>query len=166
MAIRLCVHNHYYDDEKYVVCPICLRAAQDGAPDATLTVGQGEETAAYGPLQEDPAARPVVGWLVCVEGEERGRDWRLSDGRNDIGTAAPADILLRPAAAPGEGRLCSVVYDGRHKAFALAPERGAIVYYNGQLLTGPAALQDGDEIGVEGYLLCFQSFCGIQKDCW
>ena len=61
MAIRLCAHNHYYDDEKYAVCPICLRAAQDGAPDATLTVGQGEETAAYGPLQEDPAARPVVG---------------------------------------------------------------------------------------------------------
>ena len=38
MAIRLCAHNHYYDDEKYAVCPICLRAAQDGAPDATLTV--------------------------------------------------------------------------------------------------------------------------------
>ena len=35
-----------------------------------------------------------------------------------------------------------------------------------KLKNDAAALQDGDEIGVEGYLLCFQSFCGIQKDCW
>jgi hypothetical protein len=38
--------------------------------------------------------QPVVGWLVCLNGELKGRDFRLVDGKNTMGTAADCDVVL------------------------------------------------------------------------
>ncbi len=38
--------------------------------------------------------KPVVGWVVVLNGELRGRDFRLVDGKNTMGTAADCDIVL------------------------------------------------------------------------
>ena len=38
---------------------------------------------------------PVVGWLVCVNGEEKGRDYRLIRGRNRIGRDSEMDVTIR-----------------------------------------------------------------------
>ena len=38
--------------------------------------------------------QPVVGWIVVLTGELRGRDFRLVDGKNTIGTAADCDVVL------------------------------------------------------------------------
>lgn len=38
--------------------------------------------------------QPVVGWVVVLNGELRGRDFRLVDGKNSIGTAADCDVVL------------------------------------------------------------------------
>ncbi len=37
---------------------------------------------------------PVVGWLVCLNGGLKGHDFRIRDGKNVIGTAADADVVL------------------------------------------------------------------------
>lgn len=42
----------------------------------------------------DDRAQDVVGWIVCLNGALRGRDFRLVTGRNVIGTAADCDIVL------------------------------------------------------------------------
>lgn len=38
--------------------------------------------------------QPCVGWVVVLNGELRGRDFRLVDGKNTIGTAADCDVVL------------------------------------------------------------------------
>ena len=38
---------------------------------------------------------PVVGWLVCVTGKSRGKDYRLKAGFNRIGRNPDMDILLK-----------------------------------------------------------------------
>ncbi len=38
--------------------------------------------------------QPVVGWVVVLNGELRGRDFRLVDGKNTMGTAADCDVVL------------------------------------------------------------------------
>jgi len=38
--------------------------------------------------------KPVVGWVVILNGELRGRDFRLVDGKNYMGTAADCDVVL------------------------------------------------------------------------
>ena len=42
----------------------------------------------------DDRAQDVVGWVVCLNGALRGRDFRLVTGRNVMGTAADCDIVL------------------------------------------------------------------------
>ncbi|MFT5433527.1 MAG: pSer/pThr/pTyr-binding forkhead associated (FHA) protein [Myxococcota bacterium] len=42
----------------------------------------------------DDRAEDVVGWIVCLNGVLRGRDFRLVTGKNMIGTAADVDIVL------------------------------------------------------------------------
>jgi hypothetical protein len=38
--------------------------------------------------------KPAVGWVVVLGGELRGRDFRLVDGKNTMGTAADCDVVL------------------------------------------------------------------------
>jgi len=38
--------------------------------------------------------RPLVGWLVAMNGPHKGKDFRLYDGKNVIGTAAHLDIVI------------------------------------------------------------------------
>jgi len=38
--------------------------------------------------------QPVVGWVVVLNGELKGRDFRLVDGKNVMGTAADCDVVL------------------------------------------------------------------------
>ncbi|MFO0749655.1 MAG: FHA domain-containing protein [Myxococcota bacterium] len=38
--------------------------------------------------------KPVVGWLVALNGSLKGHDFRIRDGKNVIGTAADTDIVL------------------------------------------------------------------------
>lgn len=56
------------------------------------------------------------------------------------------------------GCACSVIYDGKHKEFILVPGEVSLVYLNGQLLSEPQLLADGDQMCVGEEQLCFQSF--------
>lgn len=43
---------------------------------------------------EEAEFKPVVGWLVALNGALKGHDFRIRDGKNVIGTAADTDIVL------------------------------------------------------------------------
>jgi len=166
MAIRQCPNHHFYDDAKYDVCPVCLLERQTPGSTGDATVGYTtpvdpaeDVTIGYRMIAEDAIAKPTVGWVVCVKGKGCGRDWRLHEGRNDIGTTPDADIPLAEMGSR-ESCICSVIYDGKHGEFLLAPGNGPLVYLNGVLLSRPSPLGNGDEISVGENLLCFQSFCG------
>lgn len=166
MAIRQCPKHHFYDDEKYQVCPVCLLEQQAPGDAGDATVGytvpvdpEEDVTIGYRMMAEDILAKPTVGWVVCVKGTGCGRDWRLHEGRNEIGTTADADVSLAEMGLH-ETCICSVIYDGKHRGFLLAPGNEPLVYLNGVLLSRPLPLKDGDEISVGDSLLCFQSFCG------
>jgi predicted component of type VI protein secretion system len=45
-------------------------------------------------VMDEPEFKPVVGWLVAVNGSLKGHDFRLRDGKNMIGTAADSDVVL------------------------------------------------------------------------
>jgi len=166
VAIRQCLNHHFYDDEKYEVCPICLLKEQHPETMEDATIGYAvptdlaaDKTIGYQMVLEDVIAKPTVGWVVCTKGNERGRDWRLHEGRNDVGTTPDAEVSLAEAGLQ-EPCMCSIIYDGKHKEFMVAPGNFPLIYLNGKLLSSPLPLGDGDEISVGENLLCFQSFCG------
>lgn len=166
MSIRQCPNHHFYDSNKYAVCPVCLMG-QDTA-DASLdqTVGYAavvdplsDKTVSYQFAEREDFSKPVVGWLVGINGKILGRDWRLHEGRNDIGTDADSEVLLEIQTNTRQ-RFGSVIYDAKHQCFLLMPGNTSLLYLNGKLLTNTMPLVDGDKIGVEGHLLCFQKFQG------
>ena len=55
-------------------------------PEATVAIDLSALAAA--------SFQPCVGWVVVLNGELRGRDFRLVDGKNTMGTAADCDVVL------------------------------------------------------------------------
>jgi len=53
----------------------------------------GDKTQFIQMITEDEF-KPVVGWLVALNGSLKGHDFRIRDGKNVIGTAADTDIVL------------------------------------------------------------------------
>lgn len=58
-------------------------------PDASF----GEKTQFIQAFQEEEF-KPVVGWLVALNGPDKGHDFRIRDGKNVIGTAADVDVVV------------------------------------------------------------------------
>lgn len=102
----------------------------------------------------------VTGWLVCVEGREKGRDYRLHHGFNRIGRSFSMDVQIMEDLEIVEETHCSIVYDDKSNQFSLLPSHGAITYYQGQLLGGPETLHTGDEIRMGNSCFVFIPFCG------
>lgn len=101
----------------------------------------------------------VTGWLVCVEGPEKGRDYRLHHGFNRIGRDPGMQIQIADDPAVTRKNHCSIVYDDRSNQFSLVPSTGAITYYKENLLTKAEVLQMGDVIVIGNSTFEFIPFC-------
>ena len=153
-------------------CPVC--AAQQAEltrtrgvwGDATLT-GDGELTIDPGlgvPARRTvgvyahlgAAVEPVVGWLACIEGPDKGRDWRLVSGRNAIGRAEQMPVRLVSDMSVSRERHAVVSFDPRRGTFSLAPGEGnALVYCNGHEVLMPVLLAAHDRIEIGASTLLF-----------
>lgn len=102
---------------------------------------------------------PVTGWLVCMNGTDRGRDHRLHAGKNFIGRGTSMDVLLVEDKAVARDKHCSVIYDPKGDVFYVSREGGNLVYLNGKVLDTSAQLNEGDTITVGNTELLFIPFC-------
>ena len=59
-----------------------------------MPVIQGDKTMAIDISQLGGPKRTVVGWLVCMNGNQKGIDFRIFDGINTIGAGADCDIVV------------------------------------------------------------------------
>lgn len=66
MAIRQCTRHHFYDDEKYKVCPICLSLSSQNHENEDRTVAYttpldnvADKTIGYQALKDDVVAKPT-----------------------------------------------------------------------------------------------------------
>ena len=178
-AVR-CNNGHYYDADKYESCPYCSDAAGGGDEGKTVSFAQAadeEKTVSYAQsLDEEKTvafsasavqseesreeiSSPVVGWLVCVKGPERGRDYRLQAGRNFVGRSLDMDVCIRDDAAISRDNHFSLVYDPRSGRFVLLPGETSETKLNGESLYNIADLKVGDMIDCGESSLCFIGFC-------
>lgn len=183
MAIVRCPMGHFYDDKKDAECPMC-RLRENNA-DAFLSINGQGTIASYGhsfkeqqTLRMDFSARDkadpertigifsrlrgndfITGWLVCVKGPERGRDYRLYHGYNRLGRRTDMDIFIAEDLSISREGHCCVAYDGKHNQFLLTAMNGNLVYKDGQMLTAPKRLVTGDRFTVGESEFEFIAFC-------
>lgn len=118
-----------------------------------------DRTISFGFLGMDSEQPPVTGWLVCIQGAQRGSDFRLHSGKNFLGRSPSMDIVLADDKTVSRDKHCSVVYDPKGNYFYLAPEKGNIVLRNGNMVERAEILQERDTLQLGETILQFIPFC-------
>ena len=173
MGIRRCENGHYYDDEKFFRCPYCginidLEDEIDSDQDKTVAIADinYSEDDDYRTIMAEGKEEKryfVTGWLVCVDGAEKGRDYRLHMGFNRIGRSYQMDICLEDDLAITRDNHCSVIYDDKNGQFLVKPSVGTVTYLNGNILLSAEIIKTGDRIRVGQSTLELVAFCNGEK---
>lgn len=103
---------------------------------------------------------PVVGWLVCIEGPEKGRDYRLFDRINSIGRDETNDVVIASEQTLSLSNHARLAYDAKHNNFQMIPGEGRnITYLNDAPLYVPQMLHAYDVIEFGETKLLFIPLC-------
>ncbi|MDR3209515.1 MAG: FHA domain-containing protein [Oscillospiraceae bacterium] len=187
MEMRLCANNHYYDQSVHAECPYCnpnnasladigvtIPATPSGDVGKTEPVGFGDSighTTPAGSAADDGATQviiktaigldPVVGWLVCLEGKDKGRDYRIHADNNFIGRAENMDIVIRNDDTISRVNHAVISYDTRTRAYYFAQGSGrGIVRVNDMPALATVVLTPYDRIEIGSTKLMFVPLCG------
>lgn len=108
---------------------------------------------------------PVVGWLVCIEGADRGADYRIHSQYNYIGRAPHMDICIPSDSYISGERAAVLAFDNLEKMFFFSPGTGHnIVRVNGKVVMNAVQLNAYDRLTVGKTTLLFVPLCGDHFD--
>ncbi len=188
MALQECGNGHIYDTDQYASCPYCTSGGNriDFGTDSEV----GKTVAASSPITSQIGAtvapegyrnraeesdigktvgvfqkkmnfEPVVGWLVCTEGPEKGKDFKIYGRNNTVGRSEKMDICLKADTSISRENHVRIAYDKRHNAFHVIPADGTnAVYLNDEPVYVPAVMKGYDLLEIGDYKLTFVPFCG------
>ncbi len=136
-------------------------AARTG-PDSPRTQPRGvaDEGTTVGYLKSKIGLEPVVGWLVCIDGPDKGRDYRIKSQRNFIGRDPKMDICIPSDEQVSRENHAVISYDPRNNGFKLVPgDSRGITYLGGESVDFPVALKAYDLVEIGRSKLLFVPFC-------
>ncbi|MCD7867742.1 MAG: FHA domain-containing protein [Clostridiales bacterium] len=116
---------------------------------------------------------PVVGWLVCIEGEYKGESFKLKSGRNFIGRAANMDVVLSADHSISRYKHAAVIYEPRSRRFIVATgESRELCYLNGEVVLSNQPMEAYDILDLGDTRLMLVPCCnkrfswenGLEKD--
>ena len=112
-------------------------------------------------MAEKPA--PVVGWLVCTDGVNKGTDYRLHQGRNFIGRSPEMDVCILGDNTVSRSSHAIVVYDPRSNVYLAQPGSSKELFYvNDKLVLNPVELKTMDLLNIGDTKLMFVPLCEEQ----
>ena len=146
---KSCPKGHKYDSS-LPSCPFCLPPKPSKPKQPSY-----QETQVAPELLNENRTRPVVGWLVCVQGPDVGKDFRLHTDFNRVGRAEYQDVCLSDETVSREH--FTIAHDKVNNHYFAEMNSGGrtMVYINGYPLGGRVVLKKGDQIKVGNSLLVF-----------
>lgn len=186
MEMKKCDRGHYYDASINSSCPYCRQGGSNGGQSVDVTmplVGGGNSEERTMPLgyqaqsvhksQPDDDGRtvalikakqgidPVVGWLITLDGSEKGRDYRIHTDNNYIGRSEKMDICVRGDETISRERQAIITYDSTDKVYYFSPGEGrSIVRLNDKAVFQTTELKAYDRITLGKTVLLFVPLCG------
>lgn len=103
----------------------------------------------------------TAGWLVCVNGSDKGKSFTIEIGRNICGSNAANDIVISDADVISNMH-CSIIYEPKQNKFYITPDKGA-VFHNGKFINKPVTLKNDDRITLGATELVFVPFCNKNR---
>lgn len=105
---------------------------------------------------------PVKGWLVTVDGEQKGISYVIHGEQNLIGRGRKFDVNLSADLSVSSSGSAVIAFDSVNNTFFFSPIFGSgknNVYLNNSILLMPAELKDYDRIRFGQDTYVFRSFC-------
>ncbi|MCM1087136.1 MAG: FHA domain-containing protein [Muribaculaceae bacterium] len=124
------------------------------------------ENKTTGMLKSYKGVEPVVGWLVCIEGSSKGKDYRLYGRINSIGRSEKMDVCIRGDSGITRDVHVKIGYDPKNNRFHIIPGNGANnTYVNDEPVYVQIKLNAYDVIEMGATKLLFIPLCG-EKFSW
>ena len=112
-------------------------------------------------IQSDLGIDPVVGWLVCLAGKEKGRDYRIHSDNNYVGRSEKMDICIRGDETISRENQAVITYDTSNNRYYFSPGDGrSIVRVNSQAVFQTVELTAYDRVVIGKTELMFMPLCG------
>ena len=103
---------------------------------------------------------PVVGWLACVEGPEKGKGYHLWAKINTIGRSETNDVCVKGDSTISKESHARLAYDPKHNSFQLIPGTSVNnIYLNDEPIYIPARLEAYDLIELGSTKMIFVPLC-------
>ncbi len=116
------------------------------------------------PMEEKPEEQeqtdPVAGWLVCISGGNRGKNYCLFEKNNYLNITSAKGMRVET-----ENNISSdqvrIIYDGKHQDFYLFPAPAGLItpYLNDEIVDMPKRLSAYDRIELDTTKYVFVPFC-------
>ncbi|MFO7820368.1 MAG: FHA domain-containing protein [Halanaerobacter sp.] len=170
MNMNRCENGHLYNPKKYDKCPYCdaevlaenknSEQSRPQQPERNQQPSSGEKTLAYWDEQE--GTNPVVGWIVCIEGVERGQDYQIRSERNFIGRSEDMHISIKGDQKISRRNHAIISYNPKERNFVMIPgaDTTGIVYINGEAVYSPTSLTPYDVVEIGDSKFIFIPLCG------
>lgn len=149
------------------------KAGQDSSSEPHSVRGDIEKAADYKPVGEmtvqfyskGNAGEPVVGWLVCIEGDAWGKSYELKTGKNRIGRSSTMDIAILGDNSVSRDTHAVVMFEPHKKEFIMSVnECGGMVYINDEILSSVVKLANKDILTIGNTKLIFVPLCDEEFD--
>ncbi|HWT74385.1 MAG TPA: FHA domain-containing protein [Mobilitalea sp.] len=124
-----------------------------------------DDNKTVGLMKEKLGIDPVVGWLVCIEGKEVGKDYKIRGQINTIGRSEKMDICIKNDNTISNENHARLSYSERNNKFNLIPaESKNVIYLNDNEIFTPTVLNAYDVIDFGETKLMFIPFCSEKFD--
>ncbi|MDR2570308.1 MAG: FHA domain-containing protein [Oscillospiraceae bacterium] len=138
--------------------PPMSSSLQEAVSAAIAPPQQEEKTVGF--FSSTIGSEPVVGWLVCVEGEHFGEDFKLKSGRNFVGRAPGMDVAITKDGTVSRERHTAIVYEPKGNMFIVQPgDSKELSYLNGEVVLSPIEIKAHDRLTVGKTELMFIPCC-------
>jgi len=148
--------------------PSGLGATEAASVRATSAPPRGTVGAAgvtVGAFSKRTAFDPVVGWLVCIKGINKGRDYRLHSDLNKVGRAPSMDVCIEGDDTISRENHCQIAFSPRSKMFSVIPGGGRnLIYLNGKDVLTATGLEAFDCLDIGDGSFLFIPFCSDRFD--
>lgn len=161
MSLVRCKNGHLYSARKYGdTCPYCnTQLEKKMTPKFNQLLSDPDKTIPL--MGVDEKVDPVVGWLVCIEGVNYGKDYRIHNGKNFIGRADGMQIQILGDNAISRVNHAAAVYDGKNRTtFILPGDATGLVYHNGEAVYSPTELAPYSIVELGHSKFLFIPLCG------
>lgn len=188
MKLTRCNNGHMYNGAAHKECPYC-----GGGAGANMSVAESNGSAKMANMEAQSYERnsysamdsvsadddktvafwngggmeidPTVGWLVCIHGQDKGKDYKIKSEKNFIGRSEEMDIYIKGDRSISRRNHCIISYNPKQRNFMIIPGDGTgIVYVQNEAVYSPRSLESFDSIEIGESKFVFVPLCGEYFD--